>query len=238
MASFTPSEFLEVLQANIDERGVELSRGEVALTLNPRCLAFLSSIFTEYEETGSFSPELSHSDLAQLYSFFLRLPSMVIQPTVPGVEETLAGLDVFVGLTSLQIQDIVTNRICIPGPLQARLQQLSVRGTLQSAGAVMAMSSEEELTPSGGLVCWPQLRRLDLSHNFLRDVVNTDGVNGLDVVTLNLSHNLLSTMPHLDCCLRLERLNLSFNRIPDVSKIKGTKKKKEKIFTKNFLIFS
>jgi hypothetical protein len=219
MASFTPSEFLEVLQANIEERGAALSRGEVALTLNPRCLAFLSSLFGQYEESGSFPAEFSHSDLVQLYSFFLRLPSMVIQPTIPGKEEPLSGLDVFVGLTSLQVHDVVTPLFQVPSSLRARLQQLSVRGMLHSASSVMAVSPEDSNTP-GGLACWPQLRRLDLSHNFLRDVSGTDGVNGLDLVTLNLSHNLLSSMPRLDCCLQLERLNVSFNRIPDVTKIK------------------
>jgi hypothetical protein len=192
------------------QRGPALSRGELSLTLNPRCLAFLANVFGEYETTGMFSHELSsHSDLVALYSFFLRLPALVIQPTARGAEEPLLDLNVFVGLTSLQLSDLVTPSLVLPPSLKERLQQLSVRGMLHSAAGL-------EL----GVEAWPRLRRLDLSHNFLTSVPSEEGINGLDVSTLNLSHNLLSQMPPLDRCLKLERLNLSFNRIPDVANIK------------------
>lgn len=207
-----PHEFLQVIQSSIASKGQALSSGELCLTLNPRCISFLEGVFLEYEETGVFNEEVetSHADLVNLYSFFLRLPALLIQPTSPGAIEPKLDLSVFVGLTSLQMVDL-SSPIVIPETLRNRLQHVAFRGMLHQTCS--------DVLPPG--LAWPVLKRLDLSHNFLKTTEGSSiNVTLTGLSTLNLSHNLLARIPQLEACLDLQKINLSFNKISDVTDAK------------------
>lgn len=168
----------------------------------------LIAIWSRYTGTMEF-PHVLVDFFAK--SFFLRLPCLLIGPTAPGVLEPRMDLSMFVGVTSLQLVDLV-GPIEIPNSLKGRLQQLTIRGMLNDAADILGKAEEEQP--------WLCLKKIDFSQNFLKDIEHCAINHSLTSLTsLNLSHNLLTMVPKLDECLDLERLNLSFNKISDVTDI-------------------
>lgn len=101
----------------------------------------------------------------------------------------------------------------VPVALRARLRHFAVRGVLHSCSPYFP------LVPG---TTWPALERLDLSHNYVRDLDDCS-INGqlTRLVSLDLSHNLLLRVPMLTDCVALQSLTLSCNRISEVTSIKA-----------------
>lgn len=78
MSATTSDALIAGILASIRDKGTQLSTGELVLTLNPSCVAFLGDLFTTYEKTFSFGSTRSHAELADMYSFLLRLPALQV----------------------------------------------------------------------------------------------------------------------------------------------------------------
>ena len=180
--------FYDVLEAFVERHRDQLASGDMPLVLDPIAMNALVTI-PSHSHLSEIISRLTHVDIIPLRSF--------------------AAMEIatqhFVSIEHLGIQFIPIHCIQDWQLLCKRLVALKLT------------KCEIDLKNWGSSLQWPRLRCFSCKYSALTSISESWILSCPNLVDLNLSHNLLATIPSLQTCTQLDNVDLSFNRISELA---------------------
>ncbi|KAH1029238.1 serine/threonine-protein kinase 11-interacting protein [Dendroctonus ponderosae] len=207
--------------------GRDISKGRGKLCLSSTNLAYLNKAFDEnWSENLSTSFHQTEAKAALMVDlqFLLDLvKSTVALKVVPDASpdplaSPIVNLQRFQSLKSLEIQKLDLRNIVGIQQLRARLEDLTSMHNLEHIADILDKCGGD--CSQVDRFNWSELKRLNLSHNRIRDVEPIfDATPWLQV--LDLSSNEIGKLDPIEHLPNLKMLNLSFNKLEAAPRFKG-----------------
>lgn len=174
-------------------------------TLNPSSLHLLGRLLPNKGR--------DEEDLHFIAQYLQGLHYLQITSNRPNVVDDKGSfsLHFFPSLLFLEIERVKPHLILDYSTISDHLYSLKVSESLNSLEELL--DNDLEQPP-----LWSNLRALDCSHNNI-PCIDASMLKATQVRQLNLSHNLLRDISHLDQCFLLDELNLSYNHLMDLTDI-------------------